>query len=271
MNKNQGKLENLEINEVSAVDAPANPFAMMVLWKKRDKTIGDNDMNIEELTKRLEETETAMETLIKALGEAGVTVEKKDGEYSIAKAVDINETLIKALGEAGVTVEEKDGEFTVTKAKDEEPEYVEIDGERVLKSAVPAPILRQLETQSTEIAALKKKGEDEALAGRAEKMFPNLGGTPVEKSCLVKMLDDLGEKERATMEKSLKAADAAVAKMFDEIGGNTAEDSDAQKELDGLVQKHMEDKNVTKAVAFSEVTKSGRGRQLLVETRSEAN
>lgn len=252
-------IEGLELDEVSAVDTPANQFSLMALWKRASKPQGDDIMNIEELTKRLEDTESQVETLTKAADKA-----KADADKAMAD-------LTKALGDAGVTVVAKDGAFTVEVAKADEPEYIEVDGEKVLKSAVPAPLLKQLQSQAADIAFLKAKDVNAQLAKRAEKEFPHLGGAPEQKAELVKMLDALEGDAKSALEKSLKAADAAVAKMFDEVGNASNEPSDVQKQLDQMVEKHASDNNVTKAVAFAEVTKSGEGRKLLVATRSTAN
>lgn len=253
------EIEGLELDEVSAVDTPANQLSLMALWKRASKPQGDDIMNIEELTKRLEDTESQVETLTKAADAA-----KKAAEARM-------EALTKALGDVGVTVAEKDGAFSVEVEKAAEPEYIEVDGEKVLKSSVPAPLLKQLQKQAADIKALQDKDARVTLSKRAEKEFPHLGGTPEQKAELVKMLDNLEGDAKSALEKSLKAADAAVAKMFDEVGNASNEPSDVQKELDAMVSKYAEEKSVSKSVAFAEVTKSGKGRELLVKTRSEAH
>ena len=262
-NEETYEIEGLELDEVSAVDQGANPFAVMALWKRAPKQ-GDTSMNIEELTKRLETTEASVEALTKKADDA-----QKELDAAQAKASAIS----KALEAAGVTLTEDNGTFVaeVAKAENKDEEFVMIDGEKVAKSAVPAPILKQLETQKAQIDALVEKDAKAELAKRAEEMFPNLGGTASEKGTLVKMLDGLTGDEKAAMEKSLKAADAAVAKMFDEVGGNTNEPSSTQTELDGMVAKYASEKGVTTQVAFTEVTKAGKGRELLLKTRAEAN
>ena len=61
-------IRDLELDEVSAVDNPANPLSVMALWKKAEtKVQGEDDMNVEELTKRLEDTETKVEALTKSV------------------------------------------------------------------------------------------------------------------------------------------------------------------------------------------------------------
>ena len=60
--------------------------------------------------------------------------------------------LENALKEAGITFND-DG--SITKVAD--PEYVEIDGEKVLKSAVPEPILKRMKADSDRIAALESR------------------------------------------------------------------------------------------------------------------
>lgn len=253
-------LEDLSLDEVSAVDNPANPLAIMALFKSADKTQGDNVMDVNELTKRLEETEGKVESIQKAADDAKTAQEAAEAKL---------EALTKALGDADIAVEENDGAFTVAKA--EEPEYIEVDGERVLKSAIPGPLLKRLEAQDEVLKSLQAEREMEKLTKRAEQMFPNLGGSATEKAEIVKMLDGLSGDAKTSLEKSLKAADAAVAKMFDEVGGNSATESDSQKELDSLVAKYASENSVTNPAAYAEVTKAGRGRELLLAIRKEAN
>lgn len=255
------KLEDLDLDEVSAVDDPANPLSLMALFKRHKPKHGENPMNIEELTKRLEDTEGLVQDLEKERDDA---VEKAATSESEVDAIK------KALEAEGVSIVEVDGQFTVEKA--EEPEYIEVDGEKVEKSLLPTPVLKRLEAQQAQIDALVKRGEMAELAKRAEAAFPHLAGKPEEKAHLVKMLDDLEGPAQSALEKALKAADAAVSKMFDEVGDADHEDlSDAQKKLDALVAKYAEEKSVASETAFAEVTKSGEGRSLLLETRNSAN
>jgi hypothetical protein len=248
----------LELDEVSAVDSPANPLSLMALWKRATHQ-GEVQMNLEELTKRLEETESKVEELVKAEAAAVERAQKAEAELGAVE---------KALADAEIKVTKSDKGVAIEKAID--PEYIDIDGERVLKSSVPAPLLKRLESQDAAIRALTEQSARADLAKRAEELFPNLGGKPEEKAELVKMLDALSGDAKTALEKSLKAADAAVAKMFREVGEVAKADTDEKKELDAMVAKHAQDTGVSKAIAFAEVTKSGRGKELLLKTYTES-
>lgn len=259
-NANTYDIDDLTLDEVSAVDDPANQLSLMALWKRAPEPQGDDVMDINEIKKSLEASDAKVTDLTKS---------NADLQKSLDAAKAEKEALMKALEGADITVEAKDGEFSVAKAA--EPEYIDVDGEKVLKSTVPAPLLKRMEAQAADIAELKKAASDATLAKRAEQMFPNLGGSAAEKGALVKMLDGLEGDEKTSLEKSLKAADAAVAKMFNEVGDGSAKTSEASEQLDAMVAKHAEENNVTKAVAYTTVVKSGEGRKLLLKSRAEAN
>ena len=80
-------------------------------------------------------------------------------------------------------------------------ESIEVEGQMIAKSAIPAPILKKLEE-------MQKAVETEALRKRAEEVLPNFKGTADERG---KLLKSVGEDEGLLT--LLKAADAAFAAL----------------------------------------------------------
>jgi len=266
--KKRKLLKDINLNEVSLVYRPMNQLARTVLCKSKDglnpstetaSNEGGNHMKPEELAKALETSEAEVSTLTKR-------AEAAEKERDEAKAE--VEALTKAAQDADLTISKSDdGEVTISKAA--EPEYVEIDGEKVEKSAVPAPILKRLEAQEADIRKMKEEREAEVLAKKAADMFPNLGGTDAEKGVLVKALDSLEEDARESLTKALKAADAAVSKKFEEVGKSARDEGSASYKLEKLAKGYADENKVTFETAFAEVTKSGEGAELLKQERTE--
>lgn len=290
MPQNKYSLDKLRLDEISLVDNPANEQARVVLHKRKDDNMpGDKPMTDAEKAKMKEYTDKGMSekdataevfrTMRKDAGDPGPTdnpeetntMDVKELEAKLAGLESQVQTLSKAATDHGLTIAKADdGTITVTKAA--EPEYVEFAGERVAKSALPEPVLKALTEQAAKIAKMEAEADAEKLAKRAETELPNLAGTVAEKAAVLKAVDALPEADRASAMKVLKAADAATSAMFKEVGKAAgSEDNPAQSELDTLVSKFAEDKGVSKEQAFSEVTKSGKGRELYATIRKTAN
>lgn len=258
------KLSNMELEEVSGVDIPANQFASVVLVKRvapeslsgyTDSVKpelqgqiekGDGSVTVEELTKSLEGLQTQVTDLTKRAEDAEAAAE----------------ALRKSAEDAGLDI--ADGKIV----KRADPEYVEIDGEKVEKSAVNPVVLRAIEKQAAEIAEMRKRAEEVDLAKRGEAELPNLAGTGLAKGRLLKSLE--GDAEMLAV---LKAADAAMKGNYEEKGEGKMDDdmADPAKKLDKMTADYATEKGMSIEVAFAEVTKSGEGFDLLRKMRATAN
>ena len=252
-------LLDLELDELSLVDRPANQAATICLIKR------DNTMNLEErkayyMDKGMSEDE--------ALKKAKEEMKKSDDievdEPEVSKADNASEAdmllaevdaakaeikrLAKALEDNGFVVTEE----TVTKA--EEPEYYEFNGEQIVKSDIPAPILKALE----EVELEKRQV---ALRKQAEEILPNFD-TEVAASILGYVA-----KDDAIVE-ALKAADAAMGASMQEIGEASVEADMAtpQEKMDSLVKSYMDENSLPKsgyAKAYAAVAKTDEGKALI--------
>ena len=271
-------LKNLHLEELSLVDRPANAQAMVSLFKR--------DNSKEEITKMSEEMEAKVkaymedkacgkEEAMKALGydmekaegdvaeEAEIAVEAPEAELIDIEALKAdnarysaeNEKLRKGLLDAGYTITAEAIE------KKAEVEMMDIEGEMVVKSDIPAPVLKALEAADVAKREHEIEKADIELTKRAGETLPHFA-TDVAKSLVAKFYED-----EAIME-ALKAADAAFEAAMQEFGKSDVDGEFATSadKLDTLVKSYM-DKNQLKksefAKAYAAVAKTDAGKALI--------
>ena len=268
-------LLDLELDELSLVDRPANQAATICLIK-RDESMEDMEkgydsylderkayymdkgMGEDEAMKKAKEELDKMsakekEELMARLGKAdeAEVSEVEQGDLFLAEVDALKaevSRLTKALEDNGYVVADEE----VTKA--EEPEYVEFDGEKVVKSDIPAPVLKALE--EAEIA--KRHIE---LKKQAEEILPNF-----DNEIAASLLSHVA-KDDAIVE-ALKAADAAMGASMSEIGEASVEADmlSSSDKLDALVKSYMDENNLAKkdhAKAYAAVAKTDEGKALI--------
>jgi dGTP triphosphohydrolase len=212
------ELVDLELSEVSLVDVPANKSATISLFKR------DNDMNDEEIKKFQDEIDA-------------LKVEKTALEAQVTE-------LTKSLDEA-------------TKPIEKAAETILIDGEAVLKSAIPASVLKKLETMQEAV-------EKADIAKRVSDTIPNFAGTDEVKTKLIKSIGSDIE-----LINLLMAADKLFAKGFDEIG--KTEDNtdmiDPETKLNKMAKDIATEKNITFEKGYAEAVRTPNGKALLKEIK----
>lgn len=213
------ELTDLELEEVSLVTAGDDPLAKVAIFKT--KTPNEELMTkeqIEELQKSLADMKADNEKLRKALIE--------------------NEFVIT---EKGIT----------KKAKEEE---IEVGGEMVAKSAIPAPVLKELEKariEKEEAVALEK--------GKAE--FPHFDPKVAKEVYRVFA-------SNPEVMKAMKAADAVFKGKTEELGAADTDDNsglDASAKLNKMAQDYKAEKGVTFEKAYAAVSQTDAGRGLIKE------
>jgi len=261
-------LKNLHLEELSLVDRPANAQAMVSLFKRDNSFEGINKMNEEMETKvaaYMEDKGCGRADAMKALGYNMDKAEEVAEEVEVAeKAEEVNplEAEVEALKAENETLRKGliDNGYVITAEaieKKAEVEMMDIEGEMVVKSDIPAPVLKALEA-----AALEKA--DVALTKSAEESLPNFD-LAVAKSLVEKFAE-----EEKIME-ALKACDASIGASMEEFGksdvdGEFASSSD---KLDSLVKSYMDDNQLKKseyAKAYAVVAKTDEGKSLINKT-----
>lgn len=262
-------LKNLQLEELSLVDRPANAQAMVSLFKR--------DNSEEEIIKMTEEMEAKVKAYMeekscgrpeamKALGYDMMKEEEAESakmeeapevdkaEEATAEEVEIdtlkaeNERLRKSLIENGYVIKSDVIE------KKAEVEMLEVEGEMVVKSDIPAPVLKALEAAAVEKADIE-------LAKRAGEVLPHFD-ISVAKSLVAKFSED-----EAIME-ALKAADAAFDAAMQEFGKSDVDGEFATSadKLDALVKSYMDENKLKKsefAKAYAAVAKTDAGKALI--------
>lgn len=273
-------LKQLELDELSLVDRPANAQAKVALFKR-----DSNEDEMEKAYKMTEEQEKNLENLPPAV-RAKIRENMKKGKgydeaMSMAKeymkehddkkmkksdeeAVEIdevdliqaeidtlkadNERLRKSLIENGFVI--KADEI----AKKEEVETIDVNGVSVVKSDIPEPVLKALE----EAEVQKRQVE---LRKQAEAELPHF-----DVEVAMQLLDVVKGEEKVL--EALKGADAAFAAAMDEVGEKAvdADMLDPQSKLDKMVEEHAATHGVNKYAAFDAVAKTAEGKALIAKT-----
>jgi len=271
-------LKNLQLEELSLVDRPANAQAMVSLFKRDTSEEEIDKMDTTEMEAKvkayMDKEECGRDEAMKALGytddmmkseeateaeapevekaeeeEAAVEVDKADtSEVDLLKAE--NERLRKSLIENGFIIKAEAIE------KKAEAEMIEVEGEMVAKADIPTPVLKALEALAVEKA-------DVELTKRAEATLPhfNLG---VAKE-LLKF--DLGEDTMA----ALKAADKLFEGTMSEFGKSDVDGelTSATDKIDALVKNYMEEHGMKKsqyAIAYAAIAKTDEGKALITKS-----
>ena len=260
-------LKKLQLTELSLVDRPANAQAMVSLFKR--------DTSEEELTKMTDEMEAKVEAYMfkngatreDAMKSFGYDMEKSEEVAEVAEEAEVdkaeevnpleaevaalkaeNETLRKGLIDEGYVISADAIE------KKAEVEMMDIEGEMVVKSDIPAPVLKALEAASLEKADIE-------LTKRAGEALPHFA-TDVAKSLVAKFYED-----EAIMV-ALKAADAAFEAAMQEFGKSDVDGEFATSadKLDALVKSYMDENQLKKsefAKAYAAVSKTDAGKTLI--------
>ena len=254
-------LKQLELEELSLVDRPANAQAMVSLFK-RDNSEGDKMS--EETTKMSDDMKAKLKPYMdkgmsedEAMKAYNMDMKKADDESAdeIAALKAENERLRKGLLDEGYVIKAD----TIEKKAPEE--FIEYGGEQINKADVPAPILKALEEAEIEKA-------DAALTKRAEAELPHFK-TEVAKSLLV-AVEKMDEVDM--LMEALHAADKAFADKMEEFGKSDVdgEFATANDKMESLVKAHMEANNLKKsdyAQAYAAVAKTDEGREVLKAIR----
>ena len=231
-------LKNLELEELSLVDKPANPLAMAPLFK-RDNSNGEN------MTKEIKKTEEAKE--VESVEIDTTEVDTLKSEIETLKAA--NEALRKSLLDEGYKITTEG----VTKAAP--VEYLEIEGEKINKADIPATILKRLEEADVEKA-------ENLITKRCQETLPNVAEANAR--ILLKALDGLDEDAAKGFKEFLKSTDSLIEGLTEEVGKSDAQGDmqDPNDQLNALAKAHAAEHEISFAKAYAAVVKTDAGKAL---------
>jgi len=260
-------LTKLHLEELSLVDRPANAQAMVSLFKR--------DNSKEEITKMTEEMEAKLkaymnekgygrEEAMKALGydmekadkaEADTSTDVETLKADVKRLSSENQYLRKGLIDEGYVIRVDSIE------KKAPEEMMDISGEMVAKSDIPAPVLKALEAAEVSKREHDLEKADIELTKLAGDTLPHFS-IDVAKSLVSKFHDN-----KETME-ALKAANGAFEASMQEFGKSDADGEFATSadKLDALVKSYMDENKLKKsefAKAYAAVAKTDEGKTLI--------
>jgi hypothetical protein len=268
---------DLELIELSLVDEPANPAARVVMFKR---DMAPDEIKIKELIDGGMSEDDAREQVARMRRNkgAGPTGDLGKGDHSMSdqeKRLEELEAankrlegsvdaLVKTLEGEGYVVQIADTAVTVEKRKADD--YIDVGGEMVLKSALPASVLAVISKQAEDLAAVNKRLQAEELSKRVSAEIPHLAGATEVKGAVLKAIDAIAdEKIRTAAHAMLKGANTVASKLTREFGTVAPQETDAMTELNKMAEDFAAEKKVTFAKAFAEVTKTGRGAELFAK------
>ena len=278
-------LKNLHLEELSLVDRPANAQAMVSLFKR--------DNSEEEITKMNEDMEAKVKAYMddkgcgrgEAMKALGYDMEKAD-EAVTEEVAEKAAPEVEAVEAPEVDVEALKADFDRLSAENQhlrkglidngyviradsiekkaEEEMMDIDGEMVAKSDIPAPVLKALEAAAVAKREHEIEKADLELTKKAEEVLPHFE-TGAAKSLLKSFSEDDGIME------TLKAADAAFAASMQEFGKSDVDGEFATSadKLDALVKSYMDENQLKKsefAKAYAAVAKTEEGKALITKS-----
>lgn len=269
-------LKNLQLEELSLVDRPANAQAMVSLFKRDNSDEETNKMDNEMQAKvkaYMKEKACGKEEAMKALGYSMEKADEAPSEVETLKASvetlkaekaslsNENERLRKGLIEEGYIIKSDAIE------KKAPVETMEFDGEMVAKADIPAPVLKALE--AAEVAKKQHEIEkaDVALTKMAEEKLPHFKVEVAKK--LLSAVEKMDEVDMIM--EALKAADAAFAAAMDEFGKSDVDGdfTTSAEKLDALVKSYMDEHKLKKsdfAKAYAAVAKTEEGKALITKS-----
>jgi hypothetical protein len=258
-----GVMTKFRIDELSAVDVPAQTGARKAIMKRNSANHGgeaDHGHQSEdqgatmtpEIKKALGLADTATDAEVLAAVTKAATagseasaaaLEKANAELKIAKAKATLSDKEKQLMDgktdeevckfADLTAEQRAAEVAKAAAGDE---TVEIEGRTISKRAVGDDMFAVMKSQAKRIddaAAAIVKANDEretaVFAKRASDEFPHLAGTVDERAAVLKAISKMDETTKASAEAILKAAEGAAKFAFSRRGaggGDGGSDTD---------------------------------------------
>jgi hypothetical protein len=252
-------LKQLELDELSLVDRPANASAKVALFKRdseeenMEKAYKMSDAEMEEMDKMSDDLKAKLRGYM-GKGYTFPEAKKMMDEDDMKKAdEDISlEAELMELKEENENLRKQLGE--VVEKKEEVVETIEVNGEMVVKADIPEPVLKALEEAKVEKQMIE-------LRKRAEAELPHFD-VEVAMSLLNVIKGDTKVLE------ALKGADAAFAAAMDEVGEKSVEAdmTDPQSKLDKMVDAYAEEHKVNKYAAFDAISKTAEGKSLIAKT-----
>jgi hypothetical protein len=239
-------LKELQLTELSLVDRPANPLAKAPIFKSDSKK-GELSKMTDEMMMKLKPYMDKGMSEEEAMKAYEADMKKMADDFEKAKVE--NERLRKALLDEGYVIK---ADAIEKKAEPAKEEFIEVDGEQIAKSAIPAPVLKRLEEAEIE------KAEAAAVA-KAKETLPNVKEGVAVKLVKADLMDD------EELLEFLRAVDSMFEKAMGE-NGETDVDADmgsAEEKLNKMAEDYAAEHKMNFYKAYEAVVKTDDGKALL--------
>ena len=270
--KRKTKLTKLKITEVSGVDNPANPGAHIAFWKRDNETNGDNDMDVQELAKKLEEI-TAQNAELAVMAkmsdaEKDFMAKMKDEDKKEFMAMDA-EKRKEAMKKSDESEEaEKAAAAADSENQMEKKEMSEKETEAVSKADFEA-VQKANKELADKVAKMEAEKAFDAFIAKASKQVPSLASEA--KVDFAKALFAMPQDQQDAVLKELVAAEKIKSEYMIEKGTSARNDGGASEQLEKLTKSHMEANKVSFSDAMLAVTSTPEGAALYKQTLAGAN
>ena len=207
--------------------------------------------------------------------------EDEQGEILKAAAKDkaALEAKFKAMAEEKKKKGMKKADTTVTKGAGDESFQME-DGTVVAKSVVGDAAflmlkgmnarLEKAENETAKAQEIAKQERDarilKELSEEAEKLWPNLPGTAIEKGKVLQSIRSLPEDLQKAQMEMMNSGNASNASLFKEYGGQGGEAGSAEEKLKKMAEDHASKTGLTFHKAYSAVIDTPEGQKLYEQT-----
>jgi hypothetical protein len=287
-------MRTFKLNEISAVDFPAQAGARMTILKRDTSTNNTNNTHGHERIESMTDAE-----LQKMIADA-VTAATGDISKQLATTTSQLEAITKAFPKKkpvndsatdGDPEPDADDEDTkkawraytekrvakaVAKAKEEHEaelakradiaktdETLEHDGVVLRKSVIG-------EDQFKVMKSLTETNEINAFTKRVDSEIPILPGTSIAKAKALRSVSKLAKEDREVIEAMLKGGNAAMRSQMTVLGKDGNGDDTAEGQIEKMVTTYMAaDKTVSKAVAYTKVLETPEGKAAYAKSLTE--
>ena len=252
-------MTEFKIEEISAVDKPAQKGAKATIMKR-------DDQPEKELTANIGKTETAKkETEMAEENKANEVVKNLEAELAkaqtLAKMSDAEKAYMNGMSDKEKETFMSSDEDTRKKMMDKTKKNdstVEVEGKTIAKSEVGDKAFEAYEKMADiekRLAATEKEAQFSKFAKQAADEYPNVVGTDDELAELLMALSTLdNEVAKSTLGKILKAANEANAGDFEKRGvSGEASEKTVMGKVDEKVTEIMKRDSISKADATVKV------------------
>lgn len=281
-----------KMNEISAVDRPAQAGARMTIMKRdtsndnenhgheriNDMTEAELQKKIDEavktgvasatadLTKKLNETTSQLEAITKAAPKkpkAADDMSEPDADDATAK---VWRPYVAKMVEKAVAKAKEEFEAEIAKRDDVAKNDESFTGEGGI-------VIRKSDYAKAEHYTLAKAQQDrlemQDFTKRAETEIPSLPGTGIAKAKALRAVSRLAKEDREAVEAMLKGGNAAMGTQMKALGKDGGSEGSAEGQLEKLAVTYAAENKVSKAVAYTKVLETQDGKDLYAKSLTE--